>query len=60
MEEIKQILSQHYTEQLTPVQTEWELAKLGPEALAEFILEAKERGWITNFNLGLDDEGNLI
>ena len=25
--------------------------------LAYFIVDAKNRGWITNFNLGLDDEG---
>ena len=25
--------------------------------LAYFIVDAKKRGWISNFNLGLDDEG---
>jgi len=28
--------------------------------LAYFIVDAKSRGWITNFNLGLDDEGYRI
>jgi hypothetical protein len=36
------------------------IAKLDPSALAEFIVEARERGWISNWNLGLDDEGSVI
>ena len=28
--------------------------------LAEFIVDAHQRGWISNFNLGLNEEGNPI
>ena len=30
------------------------------EALAEFIVEAFNRGWISRFNLSIDDEGQII
>lgn len=30
------------------------------EELAEFIVEAFDRGWVTNFNVGLDSEGDPI
>lgn len=30
------------------------------EELADFIVDAFNRGWISKFNLGLDDEGKII
>jgi hypothetical protein len=34
--------------------------KLKRSDLAEFIVDAYDRGWITNFHLGLDDDGNIM
>jgi len=28
--------------------------------LAEFIVDAYQRDWITNFNIGLNEDGNII
>lgn len=28
--------------------------------LAEFIVDIYNRGWITNFNLGIDEDGKII
>lgn len=29
-------------------------------SLAEFLIDAFDRGWISRFNLGIDDDGNVI
>ena len=36
------------------------IAQLPAEELAEFIVDAHQRGWISNFNLGLDEDGEII
>ena len=30
------------------------------DELAEFIIDAYQRDWITNFNIGLNEDGNII
>lgn len=30
------------------------------EELAEYLVDAFDRGWITRFNIGLDSEGNIV
>lgn len=36
------------------------LSTLPVEELAEFIVDAFNRGWISNFNIGLNDEGHPV
>ncbi len=36
------------------------MRKVSKEALADFIVDAFNRGWISRFNLGIDDHGNVI
>jgi hypothetical protein len=58
---IAHILSQLYQATLTTEQAEQQLAQtLSKEDLAIHLVDAFNRGWITRFNVGLDDEGNVI
>ena len=46
---------------ITRVQAEERLKqRLYKEELAEFIVDAIERGWISNFNMGLNEDGHAI
>jgi hypothetical protein len=36
------------------------MSNVSKEALAEFIVDAFNRGWISSGNLGIDDDGNVI
>jgi len=36
------------------------IAQIPAEELAEFIVDAYQRGWISNFNLGLNEDGEII
>jgi hypothetical protein len=60
MKRIQEIMSQHFKGQISTEVAEAKLSRLRPDVLAEFIMSAKNRGWISNFNLGLNDEGDLI
>lgn len=60
MEGIRDILALLYQNKISSEVAEKRLARLSESTLAEFIVDARNRGWITNFNLGLDDEGNVI
>lgn len=62
MEQIKKIISEYYKSDDPDANEEAfkELYALGAEELAEFILNAWNRDWITKSNLGLDEEGNII
>jgi hypothetical protein len=61
IEIIKTELSKLYKGEQSTIETENNIKhKVKKEMLAEFIVDAFERGWITRFNLGLDDDGNII
>lgn len=55
---IKSELAKLYNAAQSSEETEKQLAtQLTSAELAEFIVMAFNRGWITNWNLGLDDAG---
>ena len=52
---IRHVLSRLYDSEIENDQAIGELTEmLSPEALAEFIVDAFNRGWITPFNLGFN------
>lgn len=58
---VQTTISQMYQETITSDAAEKRLANaLTKEQMAEFIVEAFNRGWISKGNLGLDDEGAVI
>lgn len=60
-ETIAAILGKHSRKITTAEQAAMIIAKnLQKEELAEFIVEAFNRGWITKFNLGLNEDGKPI
>ena len=58
--QIVSILARLYKGKITNYEAEIEMARISQKDLAEFIVDAKNRGWITNFNLGLNEEGNVM
>lgn len=58
MQSFRAILGAMYREEITEEEAQEHLKNLGEDALAEFIIDAFDRNWITNFNLGLDEDGN--
>lgn len=60
MQEIQHTVSLFYQEQITEDQAIKRLAQLSQKELAEFILDAFNRGWITKFNLGLNEDGKIV
>jgi len=61
MKEIAKTLGKRYRNEITDLEAEALLAdSLTKRDLAEFIVEAYQRGWITNFNLGLNENGEKI
>ena len=58
---IADILGKNYRDEISNYETAKILARdWSKHELAAFIVDAKNRGWITNFNLGLDEEGYRI
>lgn len=61
MDKIRNILAKQYRGEIDQEEAARELAAAcAPLDLAEFIVGAKNRGWISNFNLGIDEDGNVI
>lgn len=60
MREIKEIISEYYQGNLTESEAEEKIESLGGNVLAEFILDAFNLGWVTKFNLGLNEDGEVI
>jgi hypothetical protein len=60
MLEIQNIISLYYRNKINGGQSCQRLGKLPKRLLAEFILDAFNRGWITKFNLGLNEDGDII
>lgn len=58
--EIQLVLSEYSQNKIPETTAKHLLLKVGKEGLAEFILDAFDRGWITNFNLGLNEDGEII
>lgn len=58
--QIQQILSSLFKSEITSEQAASELqAHCSPEEVAEYLIDAFNRGWITPFNVGLDSDGNI-
>lgn len=58
---IKNELAKNYKGEQSSNETEEALINnVPPEKLAEFIVDAFNRGWISPFNLGLDSDGDVI
>lgn len=56
---IQSIIGGRYRSEISADEAEIRLAEeASQEGLAEFILDAFNRGWITPFNVGLDVDGN--
>lgn len=61
MDNIKKVLGRLYRGEIDEDHAAAQIADSeSAESLAEFIVEAHQRGWITNFNLGLDEDGEPI
>ncbi|MFA5352692.1 MAG: hypothetical protein WC291_00525 [Thermodesulfovibrionales bacterium] len=61
METIKTILGQQFRGEISKEGAVKLLTKkCTNEELADYIVEAKNRGWISNFNVGLDEDGYPI
>jgi hypothetical protein len=59
--DITEILSELYKGERSNDDTVRRMVEDNPAAeLAEFIVDAFNRQWITPFNLGLDEEGNRL
>lgn len=58
--EIQFILSRYRQNGITEDIATWLLSKVDKEVLVDFIVDAFNRGWITNFNLGLNEDGEII
>lgn len=59
MDNIRNALGRLYRGEIDSDQAEAEISDVETvESLAEFIVDARQRGWISNFNLGLDEDGN--
>jgi len=52
---IQGVLQRYYNGEIEDQEAIHEMAKLPPEELAEFILDAFNSGWITPFNMGFND-----
>lgn len=60
MDEIRGILAAQYRGEINQDEAERQIVvACSPPEMAEFIVEAKNRGWVSNFNLGLDENGKL-
>lgn len=58
---VQQILAALYRRELSAEQAEAEIARfISRESLAEFVVDAFNRGWITIGNLGINEDGHPI
>lgn len=58
---IQQELVKNYLSMQNSEKTASELAqKLSAQQLADFVVDAFNRGWITPENLGFDEEGQIL
>lgn len=60
MDTIRESCSKVYNSKLSPKDAVQAIAKYSQQELAEFILEAFEHGWISNWHLGLSEDGEVI
>lgn len=61
MKNIKEVCAKLYLSQINDDEAEKILLEtMTAEQMAEFIVEAINRGWISRFNLGVDDDGEII
>lgn len=59
--EIRDALGAMYREEADSEKTVRRITRnVSKEKLADFVVDAFNRGWISNFNLGLNDDGNAI
>jgi hypothetical protein len=59
MDNIRDVIGRLYRGEIDSERAAVEIADVeSVESLAEFIVDAHRRGWITNFNLGLNEDGN--
>ncbi len=57
---IKSTMSEYYNVDITGENAIDIISTIQSKDLAEFILDAFDRGWISLFNLGLDEDGQII
>lgn len=57
---VQQAVGELYRSEITREQAEALVAQCSAESLAEFIIDAHQRGWVSNFNLGLNDDGEKM
>jgi len=61
MEKIRQTLAAVRRGEMSDEKAAETLARfISRESFAEFVVAAFSRGWITPFNLGIDDDGNVV
>lgn len=61
MEQIQSIMAAMYRGEITSEEAAAKLAKaMTVEQLAEAYIDAFNRGWISRFNLGIDEDGKVI
>lgn len=60
MTHIRDTLGALHNDSITPMDAAEIIAELSKEELAEFIVDFYERGIITNWNIGLDQDGDPI
>ena len=61
IEIIRTIIAKQYKGEIPMNEAYKELANsVTREQLAEFVVDSFNRGWITRFNLGIDEDGNLM
>lgn len=59
-ETIRDELAALYRGEKSREEVESTIASLPTADLASFIVDARERGWISLWNLGLDEDGKVI
>ena len=59
-ETIQPAIAALYRNEIDSDEAEKMIAELSAEKLSEFIVDAFNRGWISRFNLGIDEDGNVI
>lgn len=61
MEKFRNVKHRLYNSKITSEQASSSLSRTCTrQELAEFIVDAFDRGWISNFNVGLDSDGDPI
>lgn len=61
IDHIRRVVGEMYAGEIDADTAERKIAGVvRKESLAEFILDAFNRGWITRGNLGLDEDGKII